>query len=270
MKCPKCGIEARPGVSYCLCGYRLVAAPPRTTRPARTTSPRSPGPPQQRDSREPVDLATLTAVDAPSVRGLAQPRPNSDPDGGSDGRPEALAVNSGAAVDLSKLLDSIVGSSTAPTADAEDVAGRPARSLRRFLARLIDTLVFSAPTLQLLLWLVATKAPEQLPAYLEILGTLGFAAIFYAIVVMPPTSLALALTGTTPGKWFFGIRVTDANGAKLSIVAAYRRETLVGIVGMGGGLPILSLLALLLARRQYTATGRTLWDAWLGCRVVHV
>jgi uncharacterized RDD family membrane protein YckC len=81
--------------------------------------------------------------------------------------------------------------------------------------------------------------------------------------------LFLANTGTTPGKWIMGIRIRTAVGNKLGYLTALSRMIRVWIVGMGLGLPIVSLITLLISRAKLNSDGQTGWDERLNLRVMH-
>lgn len=81
--------------------------------------------------------------------------------------------------------------------------------------------------------------------------------------------LFLSNTGTTPGKWVFGIRVRRSNGDKLSLLRAVNRFLRVWLIGMGAYVPLLSLVLSLMARARLIGSGSTVWDDQLDCVVQH-
>ncbi len=75
--------------------------------------------------------------------------------------------------------------------------------------------------------------------------------------------------GTTPGKWLMKIQVTDAQGRKLEMTQAFRRSLQVWIRGMGMGIPILSLITLMMSHGRLVQDGSTRWDQLGNLKVVH-
>ena len=75
--------------------------------------------------------------------------------------------------------------------------------------------------------------------------------------------------GTTPGKWLLKIQVTDATGGKLELAQAFLRSLQVWIRGMGMGIPILSLITLMMSHGRLVQDGSTRWDQLGNFKVVH-
>ena len=86
---------------------------------------------------------------------------------------------------------------------------------------------------------------------------------------VPVEAAFLALTGTTPSKWIFGIRILKNTGGKLSYSEALKRTLSVWVQGEGMGIPIATLFTRLFAYRRLTKTGTTLWDTYAGSIVTH-
>lgn len=98
-------------------------------------------------------------------------------------------------------------------------------------------------------------------AAIELVATLLFFCLW--------EPLFLSSAGTTPGKWIMGIRVRRNEGEKLSFFQALNRFCRVWFVGMGAGVPLLSLILMLMARAKFAADGVTAWDQSLDVRVEH-
>lgn len=81
--------------------------------------------------------------------------------------------------------------------------------------------------------------------------------------------LFLANTGTTPGKWMMGISVRDTGGGRLGVFKALGRYAWIFVLGMGVGIPVLAVVAMLYARAKLMGDGVTPWDAALKCEVRH-
>jgi uncharacterized RDD family membrane protein YckC len=89
------------------------------------------------------------------------------------------------------------------------------------------------------------------------------------LFAIPMTALFIGLTGTSIGKWIFGIKVLNFEGAPIGIGQAFMRELYVFLRGLALGLPFFSLIALFLAYRRLANERITSWDQDLNTRVVH-
>lgn len=79
----------------------------------------------------------------------------------------------------------------------------------------------------------------------------------------------IGLSGRTPGKWLFGIRIAGPDGGPIGVWRALRREVSVFAYGLGLGLPLVSIVTLILAYRRLKSRGATRWDAGQGILVLH-
>jgi len=85
----------------------------------------------------------------------------------------------------------------------------------------------------------------------------GFIVLFLWFLVEP---LILYSLGTTLGRFLFNIKLTDMNGAKLTLSAAYKRSFSVWVFGFGLGVPFITPLTLICGYIKLTKTGSTYWD----------
>lgn len=77
---------------------------------------------------------------------------------------------------------------------------------------------------------------------------------------MPVEAFLISRFRTTPSKWAFGISVQNANGGNLSFGSAMKRVLLVAIIGEGCSVPVVTLVARLIAYNRLCKTGQTVWD----------
>jgi uncharacterized RDD family membrane protein YckC len=136
---------------------------------------------------------------------------------------------------------------------------RQTRPWIRYFARMVDLFLFSLMA-GIILGLYAPSM-AALPNSLLTVGIL-FAWIFQE-------SVLLANCGTTPGKWFFKIKVRNSRGQKLTFSEALNRSFGVWIKGMGAGVPLLNLITLLSSRSKLKRDGITTWDEEGGFVVTH-
>ena len=111
--------------------------------------------------------------------------------------------------------------------------------------------------------------PEQAAGFAKAIENPIIAGIVLYLVWVPAESVFLALFGTTPAKWLFGIRVAHPGGNLLSFPEALNRSFLVFLQGVGLGIPFVALFTQLFAYRRLTKTGTTLWDTSAGAVVLH-
>lgn len=89
------------------------------------------------------------------------------------------------------------------------------------------------------------------------------------IVGIVITGILIGFSGSSIGKWVFGIRVTDTDGRPIGVVAGIIRDLSVWIKGLGFGLPIISLITMYLGYQRLNEKGATSWDESGGYLVAH-
>jgi uncharacterized RDD family membrane protein YckC len=144
--------------------------------------------------------------------------------------------------------------------------------VRRYLARLVDIGAFGLLAMSALFLLLYALAPETGMRFTHALGSTPGRALYMLLTLLLGSLLAaipLGLTGSTPGKWLFGIRVVDSDGHPIGVALALRREMRVWLQGLALGLPVVSLVSLGLAYRRLVRRGRTRWDETLDLQVRH-
>lgn len=146
----------------------------------------------------------------------------------------------------------------------DDAVRDEPRPLRRVGARLVDVIVYAVLG-GLVVGLLAPDLMASAPADPREINPLWNLAFFPAIALIE--GVVLHFFGNTPGKALFSMRVTTADGGRLSLFQSLSRAVRVWIVGLGAGLPILSLLAPIFSYFRLNARGRTWWDETLDLRV---
>ena len=94
----------------------------------------------------------------------------------------------------------------------------------------------------------------------------GMVAIFLWVFV---EAFLLSIVGTTPGKWLLKVSVRDENHQKLSFSGSLNRSFSVWWLGMGAGLPIVSLITMIVAAVKLNSSGITTWDRRSELRIFH-
>lgn len=132
---------------------------------------------------------------------------------------------------------------------------------QRYYARQIDTMIgmviLGGPVL-VVLNINQEGGPSFwiLPAIL--LAFLGLGAL---------EALTLALWGTTPGKWIFGLEVRDRQGRRPTLSGSFKRQIGLAVYGYGLGLPFIAPFTMFMARRAANRGEVSAWDRSLGYEV---
>lgn len=148
---------------------------------------------------------------------------------------------------------------TTQTADQLEISGPQIRPWVRYFARTIDIAAFS--------FISGAVLGFVYPAALNINETLFGVIVLIAYLFVEP--LLLATWGTTLGKWLLKVRLRTFSGNKLSYSDALGRTFSVLLRGMGLGLPLISLITLIVAYNRLTKEGTTSWDYDGGYVVSH-
>jgi uncharacterized RDD family membrane protein YckC len=82
-------------------------------------------------------------------------------------------------------------------------------------------------------------------------------------------ALLLSTWGTTPGKWLLCTWVADAMGKHLRLADALSRSFSVWFMGLGFGLPVITLITLIVSYCKLKSEGMTSWDREGRCAVIH-
>jgi uncharacterized RDD family membrane protein YckC len=139
-------------------------------------------------------------------------------------------------------------------APPDDAQPRKAGAWSRFLARQTDLVVFS--------FLGGLPIAIFYPALLDWKPlSYGFVDVFFSILLALLLEIPLmAATGTTFGKWMFGLSVRRSDGSKIGLLGLTRRNFLLWIYGWGLGLPLVILIRLCLSYGKAATGQRCPWD----------
>jgi uncharacterized RDD family membrane protein YckC len=154
----------------------------------------------------------------------------------------------------------------APSNEYSDYAPHP---WRRFFARLLDTVV-GAFVVSFAVCIVlasidqgAVKAFEKLTENVAVNNILSF-----AFAMLTNASL-IGLTGSSLGKWIFGVQVAHMDGRLLGFRLALEREALVWWRGVGMGIPLVLLFTAFAGYKTLIKQQETSWDKDLRIRVAY-
>jgi uncharacterized RDD family membrane protein YckC len=149
--------------------------------------------------------------------------------------------------------------------------GDGARPWPRYFARMIDNAVISTGFFAVLAIAVEIAVPggaDRLLAMTD--GLVGYLLNgFVTVAAVVPFTAALIAWAQTPGKWLLGIRVRQADERRMGFATALKRELWIVVRGLGLGLPLVSLITLVMSYTELVEDGATRWDRGLGSSVTH-
>jgi uncharacterized RDD family membrane protein YckC len=148
---------------------------------------------------------------------------------------------------------------------------RDPRPWPRYFARTIDVLVFGMVgmfVLAMVLEIAAEGGADRLIALTEGAGGMVVSSMLLFVLAVPLLAGLLAFA-QTPGKWLFGIRVRNADGSRMGLWKALKREAWVLVRGVGLGFPVVTLFTHIASYTDLKDDGATVWDRRLGCEVRH-
>ena len=145
---------------------------------------------------------------------------------------------------------------------------------RRFFARMVDFSTIGVALLFIFTFItglfIEKYFPDHIIGFLKVTENKIFSWSLLFLLWLPIEAILMSSTGTTLGKWVFGIRVVSLNGNKLLFSGALKRTLLVWIQGLCFGIPIVALITQFFGYRRLTRTGTTLWDSSVNSTVTHV
>lgn len=137
---------------------------------------------------------------------------------------------------------------------------------RRYFARLLDVLLMGTT----FYFVLAIFFPKVCQEVLSIVGENKALDLmltgFFAMLLNP---ILISLTGTTLGKYIFGIRVQLENSEKLSLLTALKREFLVYMKGLAFCIPLVNIFTLASSHSRLQNQGKTSWDEALNCDIIY-
>jgi uncharacterized RDD family membrane protein YckC len=144
----------------------------------------------------------------------------------------------------------------------------PVTPWRRYGARVLDISIngsIGAFLLGLGWYAIAPMSAEaffsSLNPVVDILLT-----VFLSIII---SGILIGFSGSSIGKWVFGIRVTMDNGSPMGIINGLLRDVNVWIKGLALGIPFISVVTLFMSYRRLNNKGFTSWDESEGYVVTH-
>ncbi len=133
---------------------------------------------------------------------------------------------------------------------------------RRYFSRQLDTAISGLIAEVVLIWGLSAVDPEAGGRLVNILTTVGiyFQTMIIVALAVVPNALIVGLSGSSIGKWIFGIRVQRPDGRPIGVVRAVEREIRVLVWGLGLGIPLISLITMIASCMGLVEKGSTGWD----------
>ncbi|HET7931011.1 MAG TPA: RDD family protein [Rhodanobacteraceae bacterium] len=234
--------------------------PSAQPEPSAHPEPSSHAQPSAVAEAEPESVAARAAevpeaAPAPATAGAAEPLPAVDTDYGV-ASPRSFRSGGGARR---------TSANEPPEQPVDDDGWQYAKPVmwRRYFARMLDTIV-----LGILIWLALAAffaafvpgAYQALYGHVSLLNNAVSRTVLTFAAVIPVEAWILGVCGTTPGKWLFGVRVTRADGKAIGFLHALRREGRVFLQGLALGLPLFSMIAMIIAFVRVKDDGAAGWD----------
>lgn len=141
----------------------------------------------------------------------------------------------------------------------------------RYFARVIDVVLLglvSMFVLGIVLEIFAEGGAQLLVKMSEGIGGMVLSSMLLFVLALPLVAGLLAFA-QTPGKWLFGIRVRNADGSRMGLWKALKREAWVLVRGVGFGFPVVTLFTHIMSYSDLKDDGATVWDRRLRCDVRH-
>ena len=163
-------------------------------------------------------------------------------------------------------------SSNIDVAKISDAHDRP-RPWKRFLARTLDTTTNGRIiyfVLGALFFAVDPHNATRFFNYIEDYKGNGAAKLILIFLLAPFINAAfIGFTGSSIGKWLFGVKVVNQAGIPIGYRMALYREFLVWFYGLGLGIPLIIIGASLYQRYQLDKNKITSWDRKLNLKIVY-
>jgi uncharacterized RDD family membrane protein YckC len=145
-------------------------------------------------------------------------------------------------------------------AEYEETTYPNGRPYVRYLARFLDLSLFSLIIIILLSIFSPTFIVETSNFYVFILCVILWIIAEPAIIV---------IFGNTIGRAFLNTKIKSVNGEKIHFITAFKRSFFVNVLGMGFGIPILTLICFFFSYRDLKGHGMSAWDHKIGTVILY-
>lgn len=134
---------------------------------------------------------------------------------------------------------------------------------RRYFARMLDIVTCGTVAWILVGALLAALDQNSMNGLIKFMNDPDnriLSSMSTVFLAMFPSALLIGFTGSSLGKFLFGIRVSGPNGAVIGVSSALRREFMVWVRGLAFAIPIVFLFTAMNAYSRLKKTNNTSWD----------
>lgn len=164
----------------------------------------------------------------------------------------------------SAIVPQIQSTDTGPAANISEQL----HPWRRYFARIIDLYIF----MLLFFLLLGVLFPEMFDST-QSSAKSGGSDYLYGLLALAVYSvfetICLNIFGTTFGKFLYRIQLKTKEGGPLSFSNALKRSLAVWARGLGLGLPLISLVTLIVAYQTLHKEKEASWDRDFQCTIIH-
>lgn len=143
---------------------------------------------------------------------------------------------------------------------------------RRYFARMLDNTANGSVMWVAIGTIFVSILPNEAKRFFEFAVDPKYQLVnsFLTFLLVPFVNAAfIGFTGSSLGKWFFGVKIVDSSNRAIGYSLALKREFLVWLYGLGLGIPIVSFLTSLKQKSQLEKDGITQWDKDLDLKVIY-
>jgi uncharacterized RDD family membrane protein YckC len=148
----------------------------------------------------------------------------------------------------------------------------PPHPWRRYFARMVDISINGILFFFCFGFILELLAPNAADDFFSIFAGPGGRVLDAIVTTFSAgfvTAVFIGLSGSSLGKWLFGVRVTDMQHRPIGYKTAFKREMMIWIRGLALGIPLIALFTLSSAYKKLLKDGRTSWDEQLNCLVTY-
>jgi len=167
------------------------------------------------------------------------------------------------------IFEKLVNDSNNQNDESNNLLDASPHPWRRLFARTADFFFGGYLMLIPISYAVGFFFPYRINDYVELFENPLIISFASYLIWIPLEALFISLTGTTPGKWVFGIKVLSKKLDKLSYSNALKRAFRVFYQGEGFSIPLITLFTRIYAYKRLKETGTTLWDTAVNSMVTY-
>ncbi len=134
---------------------------------------------------------------------------------------------------------------------------------RRYGARMLDTTTSGTIGLIALAFALYSLVPISAERFFSVLSEgIGplFDVLMTTIIAGFVNGILIGASGSSIGKAIFGIKVLSPQYEPIGIIAAWVREAKIWVIGLGLGIPLISLLTMIMSAQRLKKYGESSWD----------